>query len=689
MADIETAATYPLPKPTVSVYTKSSLTVATSWTGQPHLYCNGVTRRVNGLDEATLVYFPGTNIRQIGSATMGVSAPLNLRNQFVRVEFADSVLGDFLWTGYIVDEDTQRENESAQVFKAVGLEYFLGRNSVRESVVYNGKRIGRAVPFNDASGAGGLAVKSRGNRSTDLGTSGVYEFATSDNEKAEWTVKDIVQYLLKHFPPKTDIGAVTPCTWAVNLGSYLDNYTVAFNPDGLTVFEILNALLNPRRSLCWWLEYSEVSGAQGTATINIASLNQASVSLPGGGGTLPANIAQFSLNYDDDASVQPGLQLNILSRGSYKAVRTRGARITSTFSGAVGDAFETDWTSGNQAEYDAGASYTSGYDALTAEEQQARNDAWRRDERFWRVYATYRLPSNWDGKSNTEYVMPAGLTGGSMSASLTYHANWLRLLPRTLLSQGTDYESVEGIEKTSPDDTADDLLPPFGIALVSASPDKYQYLDKLGTADFAAGDKVSEDIRTAYAMGVQQDCPGVKLRASNGMNHMLALNHWSGAEPGTREPELDYDTLIFTVALECDHYAEAVFPESPSSGFYEELLIDVGSQYRLDYLTPGTVVRLDNGQLITTDGGIIRDDRPQLEDIARFAYEWYQSPKATLAVTWAQLRNWFGLGQMLTTVGDSGPTTLNTVIGEIAYDIQAQTTSIRTIGDQLNVREVI
>lgn len=689
MADIETAADRVNTSPAITVYTKSSLTVATSWTEQPYLYCDRVTRRVNGIDEAILRYHAGDNVRQIGATTMGAAADLDLRGKFVKVTFEDSTLGDFVWTGYIVDEATRRENNSDQMLRAVGLEYFLDRNQIIRSYVYNGKQIGRTVPFNDASGAGGFAVKSRGNRSVSVGSAGVYEFSQSDSQRAEWTAKNIVEYLVKHFHPVTEIGATTPCAWASSLGSYLNDYIVSFDPAGKTVFEILNQLLSPRRSLCWWVEYSEVSGTQGTATINVTSLNQSSVSLPGGGGTLPANGTQFTLDYDGDPTVLPGHSITTVDRGNYKAIRAQGARITSTFTAGVGDAFTPDWTNAIELEYGAGASYTEGYSTLTDEEKQQRNDAFRRDERFERVYCTYRLPSNWDGKSATQWVMPAALIGGTYSASMSFHANWLRLLPLTMLAQGADYENVVDVTSTSPDDTADNLTPPFGLALVASSPPKYQYLDKMGSADFAAGDPESEDIRTAYAMGVQQDSPGVKLRPSNGMNHMLALNHWSGAASGSKEPEIDYDDLLFTVTVQADHHAEGVYPSTPESGTYEELLIEVGDQYRLDYLTPGTVVRLDNGDLVQSSGGIIRDDRDQLEDIARFAYEWYQAPKATLSVSWAQLRTWFELGYMITSVGGTGPTTLNTVVGVISYDLAALTTSITTIGDQLNVREVI
>lgn len=686
MADINTVPSFPVQKPEFYVYTKGSLNVSTPWNLQPDLYCDRVTRRVNGMDEAMLTFQSGT-VRQIGGTQVEEAEPLDLRGQFVRIEFADATTGDFVWTGYIADEGTRRDINAPQGFKAVGLEYFLDRNQILETVIEDGKRIGRAVPFNDGSVSNGFAFSSRGNKSNQGTTSGVPEFAASENERAEWTVKDIVQYLVEHFHPENNVGVTNPCTWASELGSYLDSYIVGFNPDGKTVFEVLNSLINPRRSLCWWLEYTETTGGTGTATINVASLNKDNVTLPGGGGTLPGNIADFTLDFDDDPTVsQQGIQT--LSRGEYRAIRTRGARITSTFTSQVGDAFTTDWVNLIKTEYDAAAFYTDGYPDLPSEDKAKRNDAFRRDERFYRVFCAYRIPSNWDGTAGGELCFPADLIGGSASENMTFHANWLRVLPRTLLAQGTDYQSVSYVEKTSPEDTADDLLPPFGLVLVE-TPEKYQYVDKLGHADYATGTPLEEKFSAAFALAVQQDSPGILLRPSNGLNHMLADNHFEGAEGTTVDPELDYDTLRFTVSVEADHHVEAVYPVAPQSGFYSELLIDVGDQYRLDYLVPGTVVRLYNGTLVHTDGGVIRDDRNQLEDIARFAYEWYREPKKTVSVTWSQMRTWFELGYLITQLGTDDPTDVNTVVGEITYDFARMTTSIRTIGDQLSIREVI
>lgn len=694
MADINTKyPEYLIPAAEVTVSTKDHLLVATAWTEQPHLRCHRLTRTVNGLDTATFSFQAGTNVRQIGATTMGNAAELSLRGKFVRVEFTDPDNGDFEWTGYFAEDRSQREIENPQRMTAYGLEYFLDRRDILATIVEDGKRLGRVVPFNDPSGAGGLAVSSRGNRSTAEQSAGVYEFADAENDRDEWRARDIVFYLLEHFPPQNNLDQPRPCDWAAVVGLKLDDYIVGFDPAGLTIYQILNRLVNPRRSLCWWLDYSEAEGDRGTATVRVESLNQASVTLPGGG-TLPANSDQVTLNFDDDLSVASH-QVETLSQGNYKAVRTRGARITTTASLVWGYGLGIDWKGATETAYKNGAKPAAAgaeldaYNALDEDEQASRNDAARRAEAFYRVYAAYRIPANWNGQTASQKCFPDNLIGGDGSANATFHANWLRILPRTLLARGGDYETVASVTTASPDGSGDDLLPPAAIIRVASSPSRYQYCDKLATADYAEGTAESADIRTAYSLMVQQDCPGVLLRPANGLNHMLALNQWTSAEPTGKDPELDYQNLIVTCSFEWDHHAEGLYPETADSGQYEELSIDVGDQYRLDYLVPGTIVDIENGTPVVTDGGLIRDDRDQLQDIARFAYEWYGAPRQTLTCTWLQVRNWFALGQMITTLGDSDPSTLNTVLGQIEFDFDLLSTSIRTIGDSLEVREVI
>ena len=615
---VTTPDSRPIRIPQVTVKTKDALTVATEWTEQPYLRCEQLVLQVNAMDQATFRFEAGPRVRQIGSGILGPGDELDLSGKFVRVEFPDTYDGgdsSLSWTGYFIGNDTKREIHSPQIQTAVGIEYFLDRDQIRESIIHEDKRIGRVIPFNDSSSGGGYRTTGRGNRSTTAVPEG-WQFAASDSARAEWSAKNIVEYLLANFHPKNTAGVTSPCAWSFDFGSYVDDYIVGFDPDKLTLFEILNRLLSPRRSLCWWLDYSEAEGALGTATIRCKPLNPTAITLPGGG-TLPGNPSQFTLDYDEDSTVV--LQRITSTRtGRYTACRTRGARITSTFTADMPSGMLVeDWLAAVELLYLAAASTdtetTPLYSTLEESEKANRNDAFRRGDQYWRVFNAFRLSAGWNGEALGEKVFPASLIGGSASENMTFHTNWLRYLPQTMLRDSVDYSVLSSAANYAPSGSSNNLVPPMAFVKVAEAgvSDVYQYVEKLAAAKFERGTPVSGEITNSYSLQLQHDCPGFSLRPGNGLNHMIALNQMTGEAPTNKQPEVDYQTLLFTGTIEADHYAEGIYPTALQSEHYEELLIDVGDQYRLDYLVPNTIVGLRNGALVYTDGGLLRDDRPR------------------------------------------------------------------------------
>ena len=307
---------------------------------------------------------------------------------------------------------------------------------------------------------------------------------------------------------------------------------------------------------------------------------------------------------------------------------------------------------------------------------------------MYRVYSAFRIPSSFSGTVGGEKVFPDDLAFGDGMASLTFHANWLRVLAKTRMVRGWDYTDPTSLVKHMPSGSGPELQPPLVVVRVATSPDKFQFVDKLADADFVEGTAEAEEFTTAYHVSVAQDVPGIVLRAAGGLSHALAKGSWTGAEPSKLSPEVAHTTLQATITVEADHHAEAVYPDPAVSAYAtaEELLIDVGSEFRVDYLVPDTVIGLDNGDLVTTDGGILRDDRLLLTDIARFAWEWYKSPALLFAGTGQQVEpEWFELGQMITELGTTAATAVGSVIGELVIDIANGTTSITTISDQFEL----
>lgn len=697
----------------VTVETKATLDLGDTWTATPGLEAKTLAIRTNGFDTATLLYRAGHQVKQKGEPY--AECPLlDLVGKYCRIS-----IGSYQWHGYIVgqqvsghdvfidasDGNKRKYRKQDQELEVLGLEYLLDRRQVDGSVIFDTTRVGRPIAFN----AGSTSpirndLRHRGNKHDGNNTDLMPVFENGLSSSEEWTAAEIVKYLLYYFPPVDDADDEQPAAWTLDssAATLLADYRPSYNPQGKTIYQVLNELINPQRGYCWWLEYEGIPVPSGTITIYAESLAAAVVSLPSGG-SLPANTDQQSLDYDLDPRVV-AVKRNTNLRKKYNRVRARGAPMTSTFTVGFGDStLVKDWGTADETAYKAAASSTTGYAGLSDAEKKKRNDAFRRQEWLARVFSAFRIPTNWDQKCGN-----GGATGvtrnwafadvektGSILGGLPLVVNSLRVLARTLLREGVDYQNPTSPVDNNPSTSEPDLSAPFVAAKVATSPDKWQFLHRLTDADFADGTPVAE-IKTSYSLFSQHHQPGFRLQANGGPAHTLALNNWATAEPTGREPEIDYTTLIATIACEADTHAEGVYPATPPADvIIEELLIDVGDEYRLDFLPENTVVDIRNGSLVlanasTAVGRLLRDDRDKLEDIARFAYEWYKDDNASLTLTLGQLRQVFTLGTMITTTGDAETLqTINTVIGSISYDFDKGQQTVTTLGDAIDLPSML
>jgi hypothetical protein len=689
------------PVPLVEV--KNSLDDA-NWSAVPHLYCDKLSLHVNAYDEAMLSYEIG-DVMQIGTAAFANYVPLAMLGKYIRITIPqEPPFSDLVWVGVVVstaNESTAVRTEGAakkltgktQILRVVGLEYFLDRRQIDSAVIAGSQTttILRPLPFNAGKGVSLDADTSRrGNRNPTTGV-GSYEFAEQGTTPALWTTAQVVNYLLNYFSAADSAGAPSPTEFILDatdqLDGVLDGISPTLDPEGLTVFQCLNKLLSPQRGFVWWSEFDEPFPGSHRVRIRVETLATSLITLPSLG-ILPANRDQQTLDLEQQRDVA---DLVTAEHGSriYHQIISRGARMTSTVTFGVGELIE-DWTSGIETEYDTAVSGT-------AEE----NDAFRRAERFYRVYAAYRLDPDWDGKSGDggagarNWSFPALSDTGSIIASLPFHTGGLRILNHTRLKRGWDYEDTASIEETTPTGTEAEYMPAFAILHVadaaSGTNDKFQFADKMGTVSYEGNAvPVSSNIKTSYHLHIQQTNPGVVLRPSNGINHALALTHFSATTE--HDPEVDYDTVRITCTLEADSYAEHRWPadiDLPSDIPLQRLLLYVGDEYRLDFLAANTVVDLENGEPVLTNGGVLRDDRRNLRDIARVAYEWYRTQRYPITLTIRNIINTFRLGMLIGTIG-SGETqqTANTVVSLIDFDFNTGNTMIKTNEQDLDIIQV-
>ncbi len=708
--------------PTVAVEYKNSLDDV-AWLPVYNLYCNKLTRNVNAYDEAELVYNFG-ELRQPGTSSFLSYAPLNILGKFIRVTIPQvAPLLTLRWVGFVVGSAKQRSaaegaNPAArkltgteQSIRAVGLEYFLDRVQIDSSIVFPDTRIYRAIPFNGGKGLGyDVDAKTRGNRSADDNLDNSYTFLPSNESGQLWTCGQIVNYLLQYFQPRDKDSENSPTRYVFDADDLLDGVlngiAPTLNPDGMTVFEAINKLLSPQRGFVWWLEFDELEEDGHQARIRVETLTSSEITLPTAG-TVPANRDQQSLDFDRQRDVE---DVVIADNGSriYHQIIVRGARMTSTctlgnlsYGGEVNE-IGTDWTDAIKTEYENAASSTAGYDDLDESEKAKRNDAYRQSERLARVFSYFRLKTNWDGKSGDggggprDWTFPELSSTGSVLGGLPFSVNGIRILNHTRMKRGWDYESMSEIGEITPAGTEVEYMPSFVIFKVSTGDDdndKYQFADKMNDSDYAEGEPVSDKISTSYSLRMQQTTPGFILHAT-GAQHACALNHWGEEAAATdTDPQVDYATLRLTATLEADSYCEGRYPEDaalPENAPLQKLLLYVGDEYRLDFLPENTVVDLENGEPILTDGGVLRDDRKHCADIARAAYEWYRLDRHAITVSFRQVRNLFRLGMYITTIGEGSVVeNVHTVVSSINYDLQRGTMTIQTNDKDLDLVRVV
>lgn len=711
MPDITTLADPIQQFAAVTVEHKADLVVASAWTETPGLYCNRLSTRVNGVDQADLFYAAGYKVARREGGGYVTCHPLDLIDQFVRVTIDDGTT-TYRWHGVVVDDQVLRGGVQLiggerkylfqdQGFSVAGLEYLLDRRRIDSAIVDDTTRIGRSLAFNADSTARLTSSRAtRGNRSSVTNSDGVYAFAKTPGGSI-WDAADMVEYLLKYFTPVDSLGAAAPVEWALDVGAtlLLTDYYPTFDPTGMTTYEVLNALLNPKRGFCWWVDYDPEAGAGGQAIVKFASLATSDVSLPGGG-TLPENTDQQSVDFDLDPTAH-GVQKFGNRRRRYNRIRARGAPITSTFTVGFGDStLEADWQAALETAYKAAASGLGSY-PTDDDERKAMNDAYRRRSIFRGVYSAFRIPDDWDLKSGDggatspavarDWAIADVLQSGSIVGSLPVMVDNLRVLPRTLLKTGVDYSDPSNLVDHNPSGTEPDLEPPFAVVKIATSPDKWQFADKLSSIDTTGSTEVG-DIKTSYHLYAQQQAPGVRLQATSGSAHSLAVNHWASAAPTAHEPELDYESMVVTLAVEADTRVEGAWPAlAPGGVMLDELVLEAGDDYRLDYLAAGTVVDVVAGSLVLADATdavdyLLRDDRDALQDLARQAYEWYQTDRAGLQFALTQTRKLFDRGTLITTIGDAETQeTVNTVIGQVSYDFLQGRQQIVTLGDAIDL----
>lgn len=660
------------------------------WTAVPNLFAERVTFCLAPeMPEAILSYSYG-EVMGYGEQAYAVRTPLNYGNWYVSVAINQGDNADKVWYGIILDDSRERHgdyaagvNESGrQILIARGLEYLLHRKQVVTSSVLdnneNVTEINAALAFNCGSGHDVEHIEV-GNMAT--GDDGLPRFAKSLEEADKWTNRDVLRYLIKNHSP-TNPNVMSWSVANIDNQQLLDALAPAFHCHGLSVGDIINRICDRRRLMSWYVTVEDSQPA-----INVITFNSGLLNLPDGT-IVPANANSFNWNFEADARIEVAV-LGSNAGGQFTQVIVQGERATGTVTLSDPD-IEADWTTDQQDGYEEGASTATGYAGWDDFKKMHAHQRIRQADKFQKVYRYFRIKPDWDGLADGgALVCPIG----ENERQATFWWPGLRLLPRLPLQTEKDYSVVDTITDAAKDNTRPEYRRPFAILeeYVSGGSNTYSYLDRTARGHDISLVAEQNTRQWAATMRPQETMPGFILDVHGAPQHVLADGTFTACDTvdeADYRPEIDWRNCRFTICLEYHEHAEGRYPTNPQlaiNGERDNVLILRAPHKRADYLSVGTVIDVDkNGALMTSDGGWIQDDREELANIARSAYEWYSEPRASVEITQNNLdvlagNTVFDIGWLLGNIGRPNiPTSVNCVINKLTFDLRQGKLSIAT-----------
>lgn len=589
-----------------------------------------------------------------------------------------------IWYGVVTDETRDHRGNNAtnptgdQVFTAHGVEWLLTRKQVVQSVVEKlagaeTKTVGRAINFNDfvADHVTGT-IQERGNRTNVPGPDGLHLFAKSLANPSKWRGRDIVAYLLKYFSP-----TIPQITWLLdpNTAGLLNWSVPSVVAHGRSVYDVINEVIDRRRGFTWAIDVNEINS---TFTLRVISFAEIDIALPSGE-VIAENPDQVALSVLDESHLD-GAVLTTSYQTRYQQVVAIGGRRGACFTVTPGtiiwpSTLVDDWDSALRTAYITAASGDEDYPEKLSD-QKAANDSERQGDRLRRVFTSFRLRDEWDGKIFDQGVAlePACPDLLDEHRSVEFWQPGLRFESYLPLITGFDYsDGPENATDENPEDSVPELLRPF--AVINLPDGRWEYVDKLSSHSRAEGKDFGAGIEFNCHVRMMDHQAGVVVEPT-APPHVIALDVYdpSSAAPSEYKPLLDGRSMLITVFALFDEHVQVSYPVPPEPSIWnseQALYIRLGDDYRLDWMPRRTVIGLSNGKLKQSENaGWLRDDRQQLADVARTAWQWYATPRRAIQVGFRAISNQLRVGQMIRTFA-SGATQepVNAVITGIGYDM--------------------
>jgi len=726
-----------IPWPQYKVYSRAS-TAEGAWTEQPHLLCSRIHETAAPRMPTASFEFLAGEVIHPDMDDFGIEPPLDLIGQIVRVdllkpvdETADTTTGggggeptppavQRRWYFRIVSDDqdigadqTGTDPDAVaqpvrQRLAGVGLEYDLERTPISGAGVHYKltddvvAMVTTPQVFNERSRVG---LHKPGNRSedkhdlTDLlelapdaEPRTCYLFEADPNYDGtggdEWSVADIIEYAVSVFCRRFNVklSYQTEEAQADLLSALQAMKPPRLEAEGMSLYGLLNRLINPSRGLGWRLRYPEPDAdTEDTAAIvpelHIFPLSSDAITITDD--TLPGNSDTVSIDVTDDETVAE-CKVGESEALKYSKIRVQGEAVLSCFTvnQDKDGTLEADWTPEEEEAYKNACQVADPSSALAQYFAQDR-------DKYRHVFTRYRLPRRWDGMARDgvggtkTMVLPTVGSGGALDDGTR----------SPLMRVGRGFENILPIEDVTAEAAAaeadvDHQLPeklyklPFFLvqyqddvkegANAGQTFNRWGYIDQM-TDPFPAGsvymnpDHMAIQVQShnssvmaggdAIATGAPKDAFG-----GDGSNP-FAMGYYK------------WQSCLATVSLRLDQrlFVEQTIADDDGP----TLTINVPNA-ELWLIGLGTVTGIDPGGALHHHTGdrVVRDDTPRLTEILNLAAAWYGQRRRDLSIVWRGAVTDYTLGQLadVTTKGSDDPISLP--ITDVLYDFVGATTTL-------------
>ncbi len=604
------------------------------------------------MGEAHFRYRYGT-IKREDLTTFSSYDPEQLLEKYVRVVTPTDNGSQVQWVGWMANfgfspqgaESNPEDGKPSgdQFYTAYTLDFLLRRSTIDKAFCKQGSKeieIDLVPAFNENSGWSLKQSFSWGNRSATVGSKGVDLF---EDNRQPWTNKQAVEYLLKYFAP----GGVTyPDGPTFKLGGVigeLDKLKMVTFTEGLMLWSALNELIRTDRGLGWKIE----TDGEGDVTLFVFMLDGS----PGATGDEDVEPESDTalIDISDDIWITSAFISNKTSL-QFDKIIVYGQRILTSFTLSIADGnLEKGWETEDETAY------------------AAENDDKRQSPEHDRVYTYFRAPDDWDFKAGD------GFGGEQHPVSPTVKKDG-KLDTEVAADEWNANRNFEPIIS---------LLKPFRKA--DSEPEYLEVMVFIKNPRFEG-----LEIEEQYIMASEWEHPvtvrmadrDLALTVEGQYRHLFGKGTFDNeASPSSKFlPEFDYNTMVATVSMRTHHRikVEVDITDNSEADFARVKMIPVHDA-QLWYVVKGTRYFTNSKWLEKHEGGIERDDSPQLRQIAAFAKIWYGKKRSSVTFNEKGINYKGMVGKYIKRIKTSSQSEdVNTPITSIKWDFENFTTTVTT-----------